>query len=172
MEGSEAVWHSPQGDGLPSRRRSRMWFILGGVLVLGFGGLFASLTIQALNIRAHTSSEFSRYVVQHHVGTAELTDDPTGIEEPFTVVHLSHSIPDGALTSEAAQLFQVYNQLDGGDQLELVDSSRSRTSQVVANVQFLPGDKEMVIVEHLSNGRTTSVRLPVKWKVVLVGAGS
>jgi len=148
-----------------SRRRSRIWFAVGAVIVVGFGVTFASLTIKALSIRSATSSEFSKYVISHGIGHSEVSDDSSGMLSDFCILHLTNPIPAKLLTKQAISLFRIYSELDGGDHLTIEFTPSHGAVQIEADVELLAGGRSVAIVEHDLSGKTTSLSRPVSWQI-------
>lgn len=144
-----------------SLKKSRWQFVFGGVILVGLAVTFAMLTIQALNIRANTSSEFMDYVAQHGIGTAEVSDDASGFQGDFCVLHLKQPIPAEDLKAEAMQLFQEYNQLDGGQRLTIEYAQGSKTT-IQADAILLSNGKDVSLSLH-EHGTSQMVQVPISW---------
>ena len=122
-----------------SRSRSRRLFIYGAVLVLAIGGFFAYEVTRALYVRSHTGSVFNTYVIQHHIGQAQISDDSSGFQLDFCVLHLTKPIPQSELEFQTFSLMQKYHELDGGISMTLVYADPSTGKTVTeATAQFLP----------------------------------
>jgi hypothetical protein len=129
-------------------RRNRLYFLAGLAVVLALGGTFAHLTLQALNVRATTSSEFPQYVVDHRIGHAEIADDESGMQQDFCVVHLNKAPPDSQIANELLDLLNHYHQLDGGT--------------ILTAEYDIPGTgKNTILGDAVLNEETNTVRLTV-----------
>lgn len=130
---------SPVSDARVKRTRSRVWFVVGALLVLSIGGFFAHEVTRALYVRSQTGSVFADYVIQHHLGKAVISDDSSGFQMDFCVLHLNHPIPQNQLASETFALMKEYHSLDGGISLTLVYSEQATGKTVTqAMAEFLP----------------------------------
>lgn len=158
-----------RSDFLQARRRSRRWVIVGAAIIVAFALTFSGLTVKALSIRSNTSSEFSKYVITHNIGHSEVSDDSSGLESDFCVLYLNQPISDAELTPKVLSLFQVYNQLDGGDSLTVEYTPTHGKVQIEADVELLNSGTAVAIIEHLQSGKTVSMQRPVSWQV---GSGS
>ena len=135
--------------------------------MLGIGGLFARVTVQALSIRAHTGSEFATYVVAHHIGTAVISDDASGLQEDFCVLNLTQPIPDQRLLAETMQLSKVYQSLDGGDLLTIEYTPPGQSAEVEASTVYTPQKQQLALDLHQQNGSQRVIASPCR-----LGGGS
>ncbi|KPV42599.1 hypothetical protein [Alicyclobacillus ferrooxydans] len=137
-------------------KKSRLQFIIGAVIVLVLAATFASITMWALSIRSKTSSEFAKYVLSHHIGQAVVTDDASGFQTDFCVLHLDQPIPDNALKARAMGLFETYHQLDGGEHLTLEYAAEGGKAVIEADVVLIDSTHAALTL-HLSTGVVSSV---------------
>lgn len=129
--------------------RSRTLFVLGGVLVLSIGGFFAYEVSHALYVRSVTGSVFDTYVINHHIGHADISDDSSGFQADFCVLHLNKPVLQSNLASETYALMEKYHQLDGGTSMTLVYSDSATGKQITeASVEFLPAQKSVTMTLH------------------------
>lgn len=143
------------------RRRNRLYFLAGAVLVLAIGGTYAWSVISALAIRAATGAEFATYVVKHHIGKASITSDSSGVQSDFCVLQLNQPIPDAQLSSQAFQLMQTYHNLDGGDTLTIQYRAQSHT-RVEASVYYNSSAQTVTMDLQRTDGRAV-VERHVQW---------
>ena len=137
-------------------RRGKRQFMIGAVIVLVMAVAFASITIWALAIRQKTGSEFSKYVLSHHIGQAVVTNDESGFQDAFCILHLNKPIPDTELQKQAMTLFQAYSSLDGGSHLTLEYTDPKGKTSIEADVVQVD-TSHVSLTLHLSSGIKTSV---------------
>lgn len=140
--------------------KSRVQFLIGAGIVLVLALAFAAITMWALRIRSQTGSEFSKYVVSHHLGTAEVTDDASGFQTDFCVLHLNAAIPDSKLKTETVALFTTYHQLDGGDHLTLEYAGKDGKTVIQSDAVLVGNTNVSLTLHTLSGVQTTLVKLP------------
>lgn len=148
---------------LKSLRRGRWKFLVGAGIIAALGVTFAGLTLQALNIRAHTSSEFSAYVANHNLGTVELVDDESGVQTDFAVLHLRQPLAGSMLEQQTLDLMKTYFTLDGGSHLTIEYSANGKTD-VLSDAVLLPGQSSRTLAITLhENGQVQVVKESVDW---------
>ena len=142
-------------EGLPNQVaraiRSRRQFIIGSVIVLLLAVVFASITVWALSIRQRTGSEFSNYVLTHHIGQAVVTNGNSGFQGVFCILHLNQPIPDTQLKAQAMGLFEKYSSLDGGNHLTLEYTDARGKTTIEADVVEVDAS-HVSLTLHLSSG--------------------
>jgi hypothetical protein len=145
-------------------RRSRIMFLVGAVIVLVFGATFAMLTRRALYVRAHTSSVFNQYVLDHHIGHAEISDDASGFQGDFCVLYVNHRIPDAELKDQALHLLYEYHDLDGGDILSIQYNVPGQEKRItLADAVFHPDSQSVSLSLNLTTGKQL-MTIPVHWE--------
>lgn len=144
------------------KRRNRWFFVAAAVVVLMIGGGFALATTNALSIRAHTGSEFSTYVVDHHIGRVTIQTDSSGLETDFCVLHLDKPIAEDKLADEAFHLMTVYHSLDGGNTLSIEYQSSGGNTDIQASV-FYSAPNETVSLELHEPDGLHIVKRKVNW---------
>lgn len=141
-------------------KRNRMYFLIGAFLVLLFGGGFAYETIKALHVRSLTGAVFNTYVINHGIGTAEISDDASGFQQDFCVLHLNRPIPSTELLSQTMKLMYEYHELDGGTTLSIrynehgttiteSDAVYNQASQTVV-ITLNEGDTKRTVQQHVA----------------------
>jgi hypothetical protein len=146
-----------------SPARNKLLFIFGGLIIIGTASVFASATLQALRIRSVTSSEFNKYVIQNHIGTAQETEDESGIEGDFCTLLLNHPLPSKTLQKSVVNLLYHYHNLDGGTNLEIDEHVPGSTKvNVVADTIYDQTSQTVSVNLHnASNDRV--IKVHVNW---------
>lgn len=164
MAGRRTTGQAGRSDSnLPARSRRNWWyFAAGAVLVLCIGGIYAKSAVSALSIRSATGSEFSTYVVDHHIGSASIQTDSSGLQSDFCVLTLNAAIPDRQLQNEAFHLMNVYHSLDGGDTLTIQYVPQGGPAQIEASV-FYDSATEIVTMDLQQASGHHVVKRKVNW---------
>ncbi|MCF8567221.1 hypothetical protein LLE49_21095 [Alicyclobacillus tolerans] len=137
-----------------SSRRNKLLFVFGAILLLGVGGMIATETIHALSVRAKTGSVFNTYVIDHHIGIADISDDASGFQSDFCVLHLNQPIPDKQLEQQALSLMHQYYKLDGGNSMTIVYSSRGSDKSVTqADAYYHSADQTVLLTLNTASGK-------------------
>lgn len=162
MRGMISV-QSPSTPLTPSTiRRNRLFFVVGAVGVLGIGGIFAHAAFHALYVRSITGSVFANYVIQHHIGQADVTDDASGFQGDMCTLYLNKPIPQAKLKQTTVGLAYQYYSLDGGDTLTITYTDATTHRQVVEASSFYPGGSTLMVT--LNEGaRKLAEKVPVDW---------
>lgn len=145
-------------------RRNRLWFLFGAAVVLALAGLFAHLTLQALTVRATTSTEFGQYVSDHGIGQVELMHDASGFDEDFMVLHLNQAVPEDRLQSQVTEWMQTYYQLDGGTTLTIDYADPATGRRVVQADAVLDPARHILTLTLNQGGERRVVRTSVSWQ--------
>lgn len=153
-------------DSAPRRNRamrSKLWFIIGALMVLGIGAGYATETVRALHVRSITGSVFNQYVIQHNIGRAQVADDASGFQGDFCVLSLNQPIPATQLEQSALQLMFHYHDLDGGHTLS-IDYTPAHGGQTLhqADVYYDAGASAVSITTHVGS-TTRTVQRHVDW---------
>jgi hypothetical protein len=136
---------------------------MGVVIVLVFGLVFALLTRRALYVRAVTSSVFNQYVIDHHIGHAEVSDDASGFQGDFCVLYVNHRIPDAELKDQTLRLLYEYHDLDGGDILSIQYDVPGQGKRVtLADAVFHAESQTVSLSLNLTTGKRL-LTVPVHW---------
>ncbi|MBX5436992.1 MAG: hypothetical protein IRZ33_07220 [Alicyclobacillaceae bacterium] len=155
--GSDGVGRSPK-----DRVRRNRLLLLGWIaLVLALGGFFAHATIRALYVRSVTGSVFADYVIQHHIGRAQIADDESGFQKAFCVLTLNRPIPPARLEQEVANLMYHYHDLDGGT--ELLVAYRSGGKLVTQADAVYDESRQLLVMTLHAGGQSRSVQRHVSW---------
>lgn len=151
-------------------KRNRIIILVGAVGVLLLALVFANLTLQALNVRATTSSEFITYVAQHHIGRAELSEDFSKMQQDFCLLHVDHAIPNSELKGDLLSWVEQYYKLDGGHSLTVeYDIPGTNQKQILGDALY---DEETKTV-HLTmsvDGTKEVVNQTVNWPLYTAGS--
>jgi len=142
-------------------KRNRMYFIIGAIIVLLFAGGFAYETVKALQVRSLTGAVFNTYVINHGIGTADITDDASGFQQDFCVLHLKQPIPEKQLLSETMSLMYRYNDLDGGTTLSIRYNENGKSITQADAVYNVGTETVLVTLNEGANKRV--VKQHVNW---------
>lgn len=124
--------------------------MLGAVIVVFIGSVYATETIHALHVRSITGSEFATYVADNHIGQAVVSDDASGFQDDFCVLTLEKPIPNSQLQAETLQLMYQYHNLDGGTSLSIVyDQNGKQFMQ--ADAIYNPGSQSVTMELNYGN---------------------
>lgn len=145
-----------------SSKRNKMVFLFGLIGVLAVGGIFASLTAKALWVRSVTSSVFNKYVIDHHVGQAEISDDASGFQGDFCVLHLNQPIPAAQLQQQTLDLMFHYHDLDGGRILSIQYNVPNSNKKVIESDAVYDPTTQIVSMT-LNAGDQKVVKQKVDW---------
>jgi len=105
---------------MKGKTKNRLYFVFGALIVLAIGGTFAKLTTQALYVRSITGAVFNTYVINHHIGRAQISDDASGFRGDFCLLNLNKAIPPNEIVDTTMSLMERYHTLDNGTSLSLV----------------------------------------------------
>jgi hypothetical protein len=145
-----------------SSKRNKAVFLIGLIGVLAVGGVFAGLTAKALWVRSVTSSVFNKYVIDHNVGKAEISDDASGFQGDFCVLHLNQPIPQAQLQQETLDLMHHYQDLDGGRILSIQYNVPNSSKKVIeSDAVYDPTTK--IVSMTLNEGGQKVVKQKVDW---------
>ena len=154
---------APEIPGRRRQRRSRLAFMLGALLLLGIGGLYARETTHALYVRSLTGSVFNTYVLSHKLGQAQIQDDSSGFQSDFCVLHLYHPLPATGLAAETLALLKTYHSLDGGSSLTLRYTSPTTGKDITqASAEYFPAQGLVTMTINVGDNQTT-VSEHVQW---------
>lgn len=146
-----------------SQSRNRALFVIGGLLIVGISAMFARATVEALQIRSATSSEFSQYVIDHHVGTVEESTDFSGFQGDFCVLQLAQRLPHSGLRSAILKYLFEYHTLDGGTHLTLdYQAPNSPHDEVLADAIYDQNAKTVTVNIHVGANAGLQT-IPVDW---------
>lgn len=145
------------------QKRNRLWIIIGGIVVVAFAVTFASMTMVALHMRQANGSVFAKYVIDHHIGTAQIQDDASGFQGDFCVLQLNHPIPKGQLETESLALMREYNSLDGGTSLNIVYQDSAHNKQVTEASLLYDAAGHVVHMTLLEGRAHVQKDKPVQW---------
>lgn len=151
-----------QAEKANTRSRNKLLFLIGLIGVLAVGGVFASLTVKALWVRSVTSSVFNKYVLDHKIGTAEVSDDASGFQGDFCVLHLNQPIPQDQLQEQTLDLMYHYHDLDGGRILSIEYNVPGTGKKVIeSDAVYEPGTETVSLT--LNEGGQRVVKQKVDW---------
>ncbi|MCL6548389.1 MAG: hypothetical protein K6T30_05720 [Alicyclobacillus sp.] len=143
-------------------RRNRLLLLSWTALVLAIGGFFAHETIRALYVRSVTGSVFADYVLTHHIGRAQISDDESGFQKDFCVLQLNHPIPAAHLTQQMADLMYHYHDLDGGTMLTAAYRTPSGKWVTEADAVYDESRETLILTLH-AGGQNRVVKEKVEW---------
>lgn len=143
-------------------KRNRIMFLSGAVIVLFFAGLFAYWTHKALYVRSVTSSIFAKYVIDNHVGTASIQDDPSGLQADTCFLHLTKPIPTAQLEKEVENLAYQYYNLDGGTIMDVEYDTPGKPTLIQADTVYEDGAGTLSMTLNF-NGVRKIINKTEKW---------
>lgn len=144
-------------------KRNRIYFVLGSILVLLIGSLFAWGAHQALVVRSKTGSVFATYIVKHDLGSASVIDDASGFQGDFCVLKLKRPFSAGSLRNKVQSMAWQYYNLDGGTNLTIQYTvTGSHQSVIQASTVYEPSTHTLSMSLRTPNGMK-SVAEKVDW---------
>jgi hypothetical protein len=152
-------------------RKSRLLFLFGALIVVGFAALFAFWTHKALYVRSATSSVFAKYALDHHVGNASITDDPSGLQSDTCFLHLFAPIPTAKLEAEVMNLAYQYYSLDGGTIMDIEYDAKGQPTLIQADAVYEDSSKTLMMTLNL-NGVHKTLSKPVNWAPSVEDSGA
>lgn len=150
----------PGKSGQTGTRKGKIQFLIGAAIIVVLAIAFASITMWALRIRSATSSVFAKYVTSQKIGTAQVTDDASGFQSDFCVLHLNHPVPTDQLQSETMGLFEKYHQLDGGDHLTLEYTTANGKTVIQSDAVLVDNSHVSITLHEPSGVNSKTVLLP------------
>ena len=142
-------------------RRSRLYFIFGAIIIAVFIVLFSTQTTKALYVRSQTGAVFNTYVISHHIGTADISDDASGFQGDFCVLHVNKLIPTKDLMQQAMSLASRYYDLDGGTNMSIVAMVNGKNLTQASTVYEASSNTLMMTFN--DGHREWSIDRKVKW---------
>jgi hypothetical protein len=148
-------------------RRNRTFMLIGAAIVLLFTFAFAHLTMTAIQVRKNTSDVFMQWVINQHVGTAQIVHDSTGFDNDFCVLSVSKKIPVSQLEQQTFSLMKEYHTLDGGESLTIQyhDTATGKTTQE-STAEYVSGSNTVFITLHQGPESSKVVKQRVQWAYV------
>ncbi len=145
-------------------RKNRILLLIGAVIVVVFALAFAQLTMTAIHVRKQTSDVFMQWVLDHHVGTAQLVTDSSGFDGAFVVLTLSKPIVGAQIPTQSLALMKEYYSLDGGQSLTIQYHDKAKnTTEQVSSVQYIEAEHTVYINVHTGPDAGKVFQRKVHW---------